>query len=388
MLFKDVIVEQPLKDQLISLVKETRISHAQLFLSPPGTHAFALAIAYAQFLCCENRAEQDSCGTCPSCQKFEKLSHPDLHLIFPNCITKKVKKDPDSNLFAQDFKNFVLKNNYHIDIDDWLIELEGENKQATINMRDCSNIINQNSVRSYEGGYKIYILWCADRLYHSAAPKLLKTLEEPENKTLFILLTENQDKILTTILSRTQLVKIPRLQTSTIENQLIKEFNIPQQKAEDIAYIAEGNYLKARILTQESAQLREILKNFETIFSSAIALSSRKSHELIRFNEVKEIFSEIIAKGREEQKSFIKYMSRCFRNILMIHLGNDDMVMATSNEKKVLHVFKDYVTLKNSSSLLNECNSAIFHIERNGNSTLVFTDLFLKLSQIVAPQNP
>lgn len=388
MLFKDVIVEQPLKDQLISLVKETRISHAQLFLSPPGTHAFALAIAYAQFLCCENRADQDSCGTCPSCQKFEKLSHPDLHLIFPNCITKKVKKDPDSNLFAQDFKNFVLKNNYHIDIDDWLIELEGENKQATINMRDCSNIINQNSVRSYEGGYKIYILWCADRLYHSAAPKLLKTLEEPENKTLFILLTENQDKILTTILSRTQLVKIPRLQTSTIENQLIKEFNIPQQKAEDIAYIVEGNYLKARILTQESAQLREILKNFETIFSSAIALSSRKSHELIRFNEVKEIFSEIIAKGREEQKSFIKYMSRCFRNILMIHLGNDDMVMATSNEKKVLHVFKDYVTLKNSSSLLNECNSAIFHIERNGNSTLVFTDLFLKLSQIVAPQNP
>lgn len=388
MLFKDVIVEQELKDQLISLVKETRISHAQLFLSPPGTHAFALAIAYAQFLCCENRNESDSCGTCPSCQKFEKLSHPDLHLIFPNCITKKVKKDPDSNLFAQDFKNFVFKNNYHIDIDDWLTELEGENKQASINMRDCSNIINQNSVRSYEGGYKIYILWCADRLYHSAAPKLLKTLEEPENNTLFILLTENPDKILSTILSRTQLVKIPRLQTATIEEQLIQEFNIPQQKAEDIASIAEGNYTIARRLTLESSQLREILKNFEIIFSSAISLSTRKSHEQIRFHEVKDIFSEIIAKGREEQKNFIKYMTRCIRNILMIHMGNDQMVMASSNEKKVLYTFKDYVTLKNSSALLHECNTAIFHIERNGNSALVFTDLYLKLSQIMAPQNP
>lgn len=388
MLFKDVMVEQELKDQLISLVKENRISHAQLFLSPPGSHAFALAIAYAQFLCCENRAETDACGVCPSCQKFEKLSHPDLHLIFPNCITKKVKKDPDSNLFAQDFRNFVFQNNYHIDIDDWLNELEGENKQASINIRDCSNIINQNSVRSYEGGYKIYILWCADRLYHAAAPKLLKTLEEPENKTLFILLTENQDRILTTILSRTQLVKIPRIKTSVIENQLITDFNIPQQKAEDIAIISEGNYHKARNLVQESAQLRELLRNFETIFSSVVAMSNRASNEQINFSNVKDIFTEIIAKGREEQKNFVKYMIRCFRNILMLHTGNENMVLATADEKKVLHYYKEIVTLKNSSTILNECNSAIFHIERNGNSALVFTDLYLKLSQIVAPQNP
>ena len=385
MLFKDVMVDQELKNQLISLVNENRISHAQLFLSAPGSHSFALAVAYAQYLSCENRTENDSCGVCPTCQKFEKLAHPDLHLIFPNCISKTVKKDPDSFQFAQEFRDFVFKNNYHIDIEDWLKELDGENKQASINIRDCSNIINQNSTRSFEGGHKIYIIWNADRLYHAAAPKLLKTLEEPENKTLFILLTENQDKILTTILSRTQLVKIPQLQFQTIVDQLIQDFGVSTTKAEDIAAICEGNYNLARTLVQEGAQLKETLNQFETITKSFVALANKASNDQINFNEVKDIFNDIIAKGREEQKSFIKYMIRGFRNILMLSTGNEAMVKATNDEKRVLTSLQSVINLKNSSQILSECNSAIYHIERNGNSNLVFTDLYLKLAQIVAP---
>lgn len=385
MLFKDVMVDQELKNQLISLVNENRISHAQLFLSAPGSHSFALAVAYAQYLSCENRTENDSCGVCPTCQKFEKLAHPDLHLIFPNCISKTVKKDPDSFQFAQEFRDFVFKNNYHIDIEDWLKELDGENKQASINIRDCSNIINQNSTRSFEGGHKIYIIWNADRLYHAAAPKLLKTLEEPENKTLFILLTENQDKILTTILSRTQLVKIPQLQFQTIVDQLIQDFGVSTTKAEDIAAICDGNYNQARTLVQEGAQLKETLNQFETITKSFVALANKASNDQINFNEVKDIFNDIIAKGREEQKSFIKYMIRGFRNILMLSIGNEAMVKATNDEKRVLTSLQSVINLKNSSQILSECNSAIYHIERNGNSNLVFTDLYLKLAQIVAP---
>lgn len=385
MLFKDVMVDQELKNQLISLVNENRISHAQLFLSAPGSHSFALAVAYAQYLSCENRTENDSCGVCPTCQKFEKLAHPDLHLIFPNCISKTVKKDPDSFQFAQEFRDFVFKNNYHIDIEDWLKELDGENKQASINIRDCSNIINQNSTRSFEGGHKIYIIWNADRLYHAAAPKLLKTLEEPENKTLFILLTENQDKILTTILSRTQLVKIPQLQFQTIVDQLIQDFGVSTTKAEDIAAICDGNYNQARTLVQEGAQLKETLNQFETITKSFVALANKASNDQINFNEVKDIFNDIIAKGREEQKSFIKYMIRGFRNILMLSTGNEAMVKATNDEKRVLTSLQSVINLKNSSQILSECNSAIYHIERNGNSNLVFTDLYLKLAQIVAP---
>jgi DNA polymerase-3 subunit delta' len=263
--------------------------------------------------------------------------------------------------------------------------IDGENKQASINIRDCSNIINQNSIRSFEGGHKMYILWCADRLYHAAAPKLLKTLEEPENKTLFILLTENPDKILTTILSRTQLVKIPQLKSSVIKNQLIEDYNISESKAEDIAAICEGNYHKAKTLATESTQLREMLNQFETFVKSIYAISKKESNEQIGFHEVREIINTIVSKGREEQKNFLKYMIRGFRNMLMMSTGNENMVRATSDEKKIISNYKDLVLLKNATSILNECNSAIYHIERNGNSGLIFTDLYLKLSQIASP---
>lgn len=385
MLFKNVMVDDELKMQLITLIKENRISHAQLYLSSAGAHSFALAIAFAQYLSCENPNETDSCGICPTCQKFEKLAHPDLHLIFPNCITKNVKKDPDSKQFAQQFREFVFQNNYHIDIDDWLKELDGENKQASINIRDCSNIINQNSIRSFEGGHKMYIIWCADRLYHAAAPKLLKTLEEPENKTLFILLTENSDKILTTILSRTQLVKIPQIKSDVIKKQLIEDYNISETKAEDIAAICEGNYHKAKTLATESTQLREMVSQFETLVKSIYSLSRKESNEQIGYPDVKEIINDIVAKGREEQKNFLKYLIRGFRNMLMMSTDNENLIRATADEKKIIQNYKDMVTLKNANAILNECNSAIYHIERNGNSGLVFTDLYLKLSQIVSP---
>ncbi|MBP1673351.1 MAG: polymerase gamma/tau subunit [Bacteroidetes bacterium] len=379
------MVDDELKMQLITLIKENRISHAQLYLSSAGAHSFALAIAFAQYLSCENPNETDSCGICPTCQKFEKLAHPDLHLIFPNCITKNVKKDPDSKQFAQQFREFVFQNNYHIDIDDWLKELDGENKQASINIRDCSNIINQNSIRSFEGGHKMYIIWCADRLYHAAAPKLLKTLEEPENKTLFILLTENSDKILTTILSRTQLVKIPQIKSDVIKKQLIEDYNISETKAEDIAAICEGNYHKAKTLATESTQLREMVSQFETLVKSIYSLSRKESNEQIGYPDVKEIINDIVAKGREEQKNFLKYLIRGFRNMLMMSTDNENLIRATADEKKIIQNYKDMVTLKNANAILNECNSAIYHIERNGNSGLVFTDLYLKLSQIVSP---
>ena len=271
MLFKDVLVEESLKRQLINLVKENRISHAQLFLGPPGSHKFALAVAYAQYLCCENRGDDDSCGVCPSCVQFSKLSHPDFHLIFPNCVTKKVKKDPDYKQFTSEFIDFILQKDYQIDLNDWNALLGGENKQTFINARDCSNIIAQNSIRSYSGGYKIYLLWMVEKLYPSAAPKLLKTLEEPENKTLFILIAENSDNILPTILSRTQLVKIPVLNKDTIQSQLAKKYNISEEMAADIAEIADGNYINAQKIYQDNGELKEMLRQFHFFMDSSIA---------------------------------------------------------------------------------------------------------------------
>ena len=365
------------------MVRENRISHAQLFLSQEGTHSFALAVAYAQYICCQDKKEDDSCGVCPSCAKFEKLAHPDLHFVFPNCITKKIKKDPDSRQFAQEFRDFVFAKNYHIDMEDWLSELGGENKQATINIRDCSNIIQQNSIQSYEGGYKIFIFWGLDKLYHTAAPKLLKTLEEPEKNTLFILLTENQDKILSTILSRTQLVNIPPLSNEVVAQQLITDFGMAQQKATDIAEISEGSYVKAINLHENSNELREMLKKFETIFSSMSALKNNATAQQKNYLAVQDTIAAIVEQGREEQKNFLRFVSRMLRNILMLGSKNENIVRATTEEKKTLNVFTKVITLKNAQSILNECNNALYHIERNGNSTLIFTDFYLKVSRLM-----
>ena len=381
MLFKDVMVEESLKRQLVTLVKDNRISHAQLFLGQAGSHAFALAVAYAQYISCKDRGEWDSCGVCPSCAKYEKLAHPDFHLIFPNTIAKNVKKDPDSSLFAQDFRKFVFDHNYHIDIEDWLIELGGENKQASINIRDCANIINQNNIRSYEGEYKIYLLWMVERLYYAAAPKLLKTLEEPENKTLFILMAQNSEKILSTILSRTQLIKIPRLTDEKIKSQLMTDFGASEDIAGDIAEISEGNYHKAIALFQERGDLKEMLVDFERIFKSILSFSQKKELSQIGFLDAQNTCAEIIAKGREFQKNFIAFMIRMFRNILLMNTQNDTMIKATAQEKKLLELFKQSITLKNITPTLLECNQAIYHIERNGNSAIIFTDLYLKLAQ-------
>lgn len=386
MLFKDVLVDESLKKQLISLVNENRISHAQLFLSQAGSHSFALAVAFAQYICCEHRGENDSCGVCPSCAKFAKLSHPDLHLIFPNCTTNSVKKDPESALMIEDFRNFVMENNYHISLNNWLERLGGENKQASINIRDCASIINQNSIRAYEGGYKIYILWMVERLYHAAAPKLLKTLEEPENKSLFILITENSDKILSTILSRTQLVKIPKLKTENIRQQLVKDFGINDAEAEDIAKLADGNYNKAIELSQGNSEYKEMLKYVALILGSISALSKPVPNRTeVNYLDVKECFEEIVGKGREYQKNFMNYFVRILRDLLL-HASNNDSINPISHaEASIVNSYASLINLKNISKIMDECNKAIYHIERNGNSAIILTDWYLKLSKLVSP---
>jgi len=382
MLFKDVLVDESLKSQLINLVKENRVSHAQLFLGGAGTHKFALAVAFAQYLCCEHPTPTDSCGECPSCKKFAQLSHPDLHLIFPNCNTQEVKKDTESKLHLRTFVDFVKQNNYHLDYAKWLDTLGGANKQLTINVRDCASIIEQNSIRSYEGGYKIYILWRVDKLYYDAAPKLLKTLEEPENKTLFILLADSADTILSTILSRTQLVKIPAMSEDIMMKELTAHYGASAENAADIVSIADGDFIKALELLEDNGERREMLNNFEFFLTSAIA-AKNGDLEKMQFAELRMKIETLAKTDREKQIMFLNYMLRMFRNLLMLNSNNNSVVKATVEERNFASFFKNYITLKNITPILEECNKAIFHIVRNGNSTLVFTDFYFKLASIL-----
>ena len=380
MQFKDVLADKALKQKLIELARSGRAAHAQFFLAQPGSHALALAVAYGQYLCCEHPTETDSCGECPSCKQYAKLSHPDLHLYFPNCTTKSVKKDPDSAQLASEFKDFVLKNDFHVEIHDWLAELEGENKQASINTRDCSDILRHNSTRSYQDGYKVYILWCVDRLYHSAAPKLLKTLEEPESKSVFILISEEPDKILNTILSRTQLVKIPRLTDSDIAEKLRQTYpELSQDDASDIALLAEGDYNKAMRVATDNEEQSVLLQQFEVFFDSVVAFAQKKSLVTVQYEQVQGVFEDVIKQGREYQKQFLQLVLRMLRNILMLNSNNSGLLKVTHQEQSVIAKYQGVLNLKQISSMTELCNKAIYHITRNGNSSIIFTDLYFQL---------
>ena len=194
MLFKEIIGQELIKAKLIDTVKNKRISHAQLFLGPEGCGKLALAIAYAQYINCENKQENDSCGVCDSCNKFNKLIHPDLHFIFPNSTTKNVKEKNHSQLFINEFRELLIEKNYYLTLNDWYNKLGIENKQGIINTLDCANINKILSLKSYESEYTVIIIWMIEKLFYSAAPKILKILEEPPDKTLFILISEDHEQ--------------------------------------------------------------------------------------------------------------------------------------------------------------------------------------------------
>ena len=382
MQFKDVLADKALKQKLIDLARSGRAAHAQFFLAQPGSHALALAVAYGQYLCCEHPTETDSCGECPSCKQYAKLSHPDLHLYFPNCTTKSVKKDPDSAQLASEFKDFVLKNDFHVEIHDWLSELEGENKQASINTRDCSDILHHNNIRSHQDGYKVYILWCVDRLYHAAAPKLLKTLEEPESKSVFILISEEPDKILNTILSRTQLVKIPQLTDADIAEKLQQMYpELSADEASDIALLADGDYNKAMRIATDNEDQKLLLEQFEVFFDSMVAFARKSTLAAVQYEQVQLVLDSVIKQGREYQKQFLQLMLRMLRNILMQNSNNAGLLKVTHQEQAVIAKYQGMLQLKQISSMTELCNTAIYHITRNGNSSIIFTDLYFQLAK-------
>ena len=343
MLFKDVPGADAVKNRLIQSVHNGKISHAQLFFGPEEAPKLPLALAFAQYLQCENRQQDDACGVCPSCQKHAKLAHPDLHLIFPNCTTDKVKKDPDYKEFSNDFAQLVLKYQGQLTLQEWLDVLGGENKQAAINARDCSHIIHQNHIKSYQGGYKVFIIWQADRLQHQAAPKLLKTLEEPQENTLFILISENTDAILKTILSRLQMVKIPKTLTPNFE---------------------EDNPYFELFLEWMRAAYRTRFMNADLQKMDFIATTA--------------LIDKITDLSREQQKQFLSYFLKCIEQILLLNENLDNLVYASETTKTSLQKMKQFFNVKIASLFYEELNQAIYHVERNANPNILYTDLLFK----------
>ncbi len=382
MLFKDIIGNQKIKKKLIDTVKNNRISHAQLFLGQEGCGKLALAIAYAQFISCKNRKDDDACGVCSSCIKYNKLIHPDLHFVFPVARTPKFTK-PVSDDFIKEWRQFVLSSNYH-SYNDWLEYIGTENIQGSIYSQESQEIIRKLNLKTFEAEYKIMIIYMAEKMNISASNKLLKMIEEPPSKTLFILITEDEGEILTTIRSRTQLIKIDRIEKDEIYTALIKKFEtLSQDNIDDIARIANGNMLTAEKLAFEKTE--QAANKSEDIYFNLFSNLMRFSFS-VKILDIVNLIDDISKLGRERQKIFLEYCQRIVRENFMLNIANDqknDLVFLANKELDFSTNFNKFIHANNVILITEELNKAQVHIERNAYDRIVFLDLALNIVKLL-----
>lgn len=366
MFFKDIVGQETVKQQLINEVQKGRIPHAQLFCGPEGSGKLPLALAYARYICCSNRTETDSCGTCPSCVKWNKLVHPDIHFMFP--IVKKGKKEICDN-YLDSWRHLILNNPY-FNQNHWQAEIESENGQAIIYARESDEIIKKLSLKSSEDGYKIVIVWLPEKMHIVCANKLLKLLEEPPKQTLFFLVSETPDTILPTILSRTQRINVPKISETNIANALQKEYHVSPAESQSIAHLANGNFIKAL----EAIHLDEENKHFFDLFVSLMRLAyQRKIKEMKRWSE------QLSAMGREQQKSFLGYSQRMVRENFIYNLHHPEINYMTLSEQNFAKNFSPFINERNVANIMYELSEAQIHIEQNVNAKMVFFDFSLKM---------
>ena len=370
MQFKDVIGQSAVKQRLIQSVKENHVSHAQLFLGPAGCGKLPLALAYAQYILCPNRTETDSCGVCPTCQKMQKLVHPDLHFVVPTNTTKSVKSNPESDLFMEEWREYVQKNEGYINESGWYGFLDIENKQGYMSVRDAASLLRKLNMKAYEGDYKIAIIWMAEKMRTDTANKLLKLLEEPPEKTIFLLIAEDQDQLLATIKSRTALVKIPALDTAAIETALQQRFGCDPKQTHDAAIISEGDWLTAC----QSFKDFEDHKFFFTTFQQWMRLCFRAA-----YSEIIDFSANVKGIGREKQKELLDYGLRIIRNSLLFNNNLAEIVMLPDDEKTFNSKFSPFVNPANLVQIVTLFEEAIRQIERNGNAQIIFTDVSFKM---------
>jgi DNA polymerase III subunit delta' len=372
--FSQIPGQNEIKAKLIRSVREERVSHAQLFAGPEGCGGMALALAYARFVSCENRTGNDSCGTCKSCVKHEKMIHPDLHFVFP-VIKGKKATDPVSDNYIEEWREFVGKSPYFT-INDWLDSIEVGNAQGMIFASEASEIIKKLSLKTFESDFKIMIIWLPEKMHHATSNKLLKMIEEPPDKTLFLLVSEEPDKIIPTILSRCQLVKIPSFSADDIEKYLIRRFGIPVEKASDISRVSNGNIVRAVELCENEDSSRVNLDYFKSLMRFAW---KRDIISLISWSE------EIAAAGREYQKNFISFALRLLRENLMLSLDQlqNRIVFLAGEEATFSGNFHPFINQNNIYPLTDEFNQVYSHIEANGNAKIIFLDLALKVTRLI-----
>ncbi len=372
MQFSDVIGQQEGKKRLIKSVSENRVSHALLFLGAEGSGNLALATAFAQYLVCENANGEDSCGVCPACVKMKKLVHPDITFSYPVATKEKISK-PKSIDFVSEWRKAVLKDPY-MNFNDWVAELDIENKQGIISVDESADILRRLSLKSVEASYKIVIIWLAEKMHLSAANKLLKIIEEPPEQTLFFLVAQNYEQIIPTILSRTQLVKLNGISDSEMIPALMERHSLTKDAAQKIAHKSGGNYREAMNLILHHDDEQNENNRFLEWMRACLKIN------LVTINQLTQ---ELADTSREEQKLFLQNGLHILRECLMINYADRTMIRFEGEELEAFKKFSPFVSQNNSERFVEEFNKAHFHLERNANFKILFADLSFKVNSIL-----
>ncbi len=378
MRFADIIGQEDLKRHLVQSVDAGRVSHAQLFTGRAGAGALALAVAYVQYLCCRHRHDGDSCGECPDCRQIAALAHPDLHLVFP--VNKQGKKSGEAMLsdeFLPQFRELFAARGGYVSPQDWYDKLDlGKTLKGLITAREADGIIRKLSFKSFEADYKTMLVWLPEAMNEEAANKILKILEEPWERTLFILVSEQPDRLLKTILSRTQEVAVPRIAPEVLEREAARRGVDDPVRARNMARLAGGDLLELQHLAAgESDALRK--ENFD-LFCSLMRLSYNDKHlELIGWAE------EAAQLSREQQRAMLRDAARLLRESYMLHAGLHEICYLWGEELAFCSKFAPFVGSQNIEPLIDQIESASAQIAQNGNPTIVFTHFALAVSKMI-----
>ncbi len=377
MKFGDIIGQDLLKTRLIQSIRSGYVPHAQLFYGNEGVGVLPLAIAYARYLNCTGRQDRDACGICPSCVKYNKLAHPDLHFVFPIVKKKKgsgaTEKETICDDYIAEWRNFLIKNPY-FKLSSWLHHIDAENSQGTIYTVESDQILKKLNLKIYEAEYKIMIIWLPEKMQEECANKLLKIIEEPYERTVFLLVSENPEQVLGTIRSRSQSLHIPPIDEQSQAAALSSRYDLTPEELASTVHLANGSYLKAQEILNNDSENKEFLELFITIMRNCWTRNIKN---------MKAKGDYFASMGREWQKNFFSFAQRMIRENFVYDLHSPEINYLNPEESQFSVKFSPYVNERNVTELMEELELAERHIEQNVNPRMIFLDLSMKIAVLL-----
>lgn len=371
MLFSNIVGLDAVKDSLIKSVKNKHIAHAQMFLGTEGSANMAMALAYATYVNCENKQEKDSCGSCPSCVKIDKLIHPDLQFVMPSYSLGSGDKDKQRAERLTSWRTFLLENPFS-SLPDWANFTEAENKQCIISVDESRSIVKNISLKAFEGEYKIVLLWLPEMMNQSAANSILKILEEPPAKTLFLLVSNDLEKNIATIISRTQIVTLPTYQANEVIETLTSRFGIAEEIAQQAAQLEPNNVNEAlKLCSGEESDINATFQNWMRLCFSR------------NLTEIVAMADDFQKMNKTTQKGLFQFGINVTRNLLLHQSDSKQLLRLKESERVFVEGFAKVITMDKLMAFSSSLNTAFFHLERNANPKIIFLDLSLNIATLL-----